>query len=85
MKALVAVEVQLRSDPLFLFAHSKADRVQHKVNRLFCASLISDNAVIYRIDPGSLTDTEYLDRYRIPCFVCIYEMSVTHFLLGLSA
>ena len=25
------------------------------------------------------------DRYRMPCFVCIYEMSVTHFLLGLSA
>ena len=72
------MELQLRSDPLFLFAHSKADRVQHKVNRLFCASLISDNAVIIEIpDHGQVKDAlAGMDVGNIRDPLCVGTVSV---------
>ena len=55
MKALVAVELQLRSDPLFLLLHSQADGVQNQIHRLFGTSLVGDDAVVIEIpDHGQL-------------------------------
>ena len=58
LKALVAVELQLCSDPLFFSSHSKMDRIQNKVYRLFCARFICDNTVVIQIaDHGQIKDT----------------------------
>ena len=40
LKALVAVELQLCSDPLFLFPHGKTNGVQHQIHRLLCSGLV---------------------------------------------
>ena len=49
MKPLVAVELQLRSDPLFFRIHCQMYGVQDKIDRLLSTGLISDNAVIVQI------------------------------------
>ena len=55
MKALVAVEVQLRSDSLFLLLHSQTDGVQNQIHRLLGASLVGDDAVVIEIpDHGQI-------------------------------
>ena len=43
MKALVAMELQLRSDLHFFFAHCKTNGIQNEINRLFCASFVGYN------------------------------------------
>ena len=55
MKALVAVELQLRSDFLSLFLHGQPDRVQDEVYRLLCGSLVGHDAVVVQIpDHGQI-------------------------------
>lgn len=46
---MVAVEVELRSGPLFLLAHSQANGVQHQVYRLLCAGLVGHDTVVVKI------------------------------------
>lgn len=58
LKALVAVELQLRSDPLFLFLHCQADGVQDQIHRLPCPGLVGHNAVVVEIaDHGQVQYT----------------------------
>ena len=58
LKALVAVELQLCSDPLFLFPHGKSNGVQHQIHRLLCSGLISHDAVVIEIpDNGQIQYT----------------------------
>ena len=58
MKALVAVELQLRSDSLFLFLHCQSDRVQDKVDCLLCSCLVGYDAVVIKIsDHGQVQHT----------------------------
>ena len=58
LKALVAVELQLRSDSLFLFLHRQPDRIQHKIDRLSGRCLVSYNAVVIQIpDYGQIQYT----------------------------
>ena len=45
---MVAVELQLRSDLLFLL-HGKSDGVQHKIYTLICSGFICNNAIIEQI------------------------------------
>ena len=49
LKALVAVELQLRSDSLFLVFHRQPDRIQYKIDRLFGCCLVSYNAIVIQI------------------------------------
>ena len=49
MKALVAVELQLRSDSLFLLLHGQADGVQNQIYRLLCSGFVSDNGIVIEI------------------------------------
>ena len=49
LKALVAVELQLRSDSLFLFLHCQPDRVQNKIAGLPGCCLIGHDAVVIQI------------------------------------
>lgn len=49
MKALVAVELQLRSDPLFLLLHSQMNGVQNQIHRLLGASLVGHNSVVIKV------------------------------------
>jgi len=56
LKTLVAVEVQLCSD--FLFLHSIFNSIKDKVNRLLCPGLVCDNTIIIEIsDHGQIQDT----------------------------
>ena len=58
MKALVAVELQLPSDSLFLLHHCQPDRIQDKVPRLPCCRLVCHNTVFIQIsDHGLLQHT----------------------------
>ncbi len=45
---MVAVELQLRSDFLFLL-HGKPDSVQHEVGRLCCSCFVCNDAVVKQI------------------------------------
>ncbi|MDY3014072.1 MAG: hypothetical protein SOR61_02550, partial [Evtepia sp.] len=47
--ALVAVELQLRSDSLFLLLHGQADGVQNQIYRLLCSGFVSDNGIVIEI------------------------------------
>ena len=49
LKALVAVELQLRSDSLFLFLHRQPDRIQYKIDRLSGRCPVSCNAIVIQI------------------------------------
>ena len=49
LKALVAVELQLCSDPLFLFPHGEPNGVQHQIHRLLCPGLVSHDAVVVEV------------------------------------
>ena len=49
MKALVAVELQLRSDPLFLTLHGQANGVQNQIDCLLCCSFVSYDAVVVEV------------------------------------
>ncbi len=49
LEPLVAVELQLRSGPLFLLAHGQANGVQHQVDCLLCAGLVGNNAVVVKV------------------------------------
>ena len=49
LKALVAVELQLCNDSLFLTLHGQANGVQNQTHCLFCSSLVSHNAVVVEI------------------------------------
>ena len=58
MKALVAVELQLRSDFLSLVLHSQPDRVQDEVHCLLCSGLVGHDAVVIQIqDHGQVQYT----------------------------
>ena len=58
MKALVAVELQLRSGLLFYLLHSKMNGIQHQVHGLFCSGFVSHNGVVIEIpDHGQIQDT----------------------------
>ena len=46
--SLVAVEQQLRSDPLFRFTQGQSNSIQYQVDRLLCASLVGNDAVIIK-------------------------------------
>ena len=46
LKALVAVELQLRSDLLFLFLHCEPYCVQYQADCLLCGRLVGHNAVV---------------------------------------
>lgn len=55
IESLVAVELQLRGDFLSLFLHSQPDRVQNKIYRLLCCSLVGHDAVVIQIpDHGQI-------------------------------
>ena len=43
------MELQLRSDPLFLSVHSQMNGVQHQVDCLLCAGLVGNDAVVIEI------------------------------------
>ena len=49
LKALVAVELQLRSGPLFLPLHGQTNGVQNQVHRLLRCSFISYDAVVIEV------------------------------------
>ena len=56
MKALVAVEVQLPGD--FLFLYSKSNGVQYQIDRLGCSRFVSYNTVVEQIpDHGKIQDS----------------------------
>ena len=58
LKALVAVELQLRSDSLFLPLHGQANGVPHQVYCLSGRCLVSYNAVVIQIpDYGQIQYT----------------------------
>ena len=55
LKALVAVELQLRSGPLFLPLHGQTNGVQNQVHRLLRCSFISYDAVVIEVpDHGQI-------------------------------
>ena len=55
MKALVAVELQLRSDLSFLPAHSQPDGIQNKIYGLLRSCSVRNNAVVIQIpDHGKI-------------------------------
>lgn len=43
---MVAVELQLRRDSIFLLLHGQADGVQNQIYRLLCFGFVSDNGVV---------------------------------------
>ena len=49
LKALVAVELQLRSDRLFLPLHGQPDGIQDKIHCLLSSGLVSHDAVVIEI------------------------------------
>ena len=49
LKALVAVELQLRSDRLFLPLHGQTNSVQNQIHRLLSSGLVSHDAVVIEI------------------------------------
>ena len=49
LKPLVAVELQLRSDFLFLRFHCQTNRIQYEIYGLLCAGFVSNNTVIVQI------------------------------------
>ncbi len=58
LKSLVAVELQLRSDRLFLLLHRQTNGVQDQIHRLLSSGLISHDAVVIEIpDHGQIQDT----------------------------
>ncbi len=58
LKALVAVELQLRSDCLFLAHRSQVDGTQHQIHRLLGSSLVSYDAVVVEVtDHGQIQHT----------------------------
>ena len=58
MKALVAVELQLRSDSLFLLLHCQPDRIQNKIDCLPGGRVVGHNAVVVQItDHGQMQYT----------------------------
>ena len=76
LKPLVAVEVQLRSDPLLLLLHRQTNGVQHQIHGLLCPGFVGHDAVV-DTDPGSWTDTILLalcgcKKYPLPicCWAC---------------
>ncbi len=50
MKALVAVEPQLRSGLLFLLLHGKANGIRHKIHCLSYSGLVDRNAAFYDVE-----------------------------------
>ena len=58
LKALVAVELQLHGDPLFLFPHGKTNGVQHQIHRLLRSGLVGRDTVIVEVtDHGQIQHT----------------------------
>ena len=58
LKPLVAVELQLRSECLFLLLHGQPDGIQDQICRLPCTSLVSHDAVVVEVtDYGQLQHT----------------------------
>ncbi len=75
---MVAVELQLRSDFLFLLLHCQTNGVQNQIHRLFRSSFVGHNAVVIEIpDYGQVQHALF--------GVDIKDVPVTHLLLGLSA
>ena len=57
MKALVAVELQLRSDSLFLLFHGKANGIQHEVDCLSGRGFVCHDAVVIQVsDHGQIEE-----------------------------
>lgn len=52
------MELQLCSDLLFLFTLRKANGIQNKIDRLFCAGFVGCNAIIVKIsNHGQIQNT----------------------------
>ena len=49
LKALVAVELQLRSDTLFLLLHGQTNGAQNQIHRLLGSGFVGNDAVIIEI------------------------------------
>ena len=55
LKPLVAVEVELPGDPLFLLPHSQTNGVQHQVHSLAGGRFVGDDAVVIEVpDHGQI-------------------------------
>ena len=55
LKALLTVEQQLRSDPLFLLSHGQMDGVQNQFYHFLCSCFVSyDAAVVEVTDHGQI-------------------------------
>ena len=78
LKSLVAVELQLRSDSLFLSPHSKTDGIQYQIHCLLCSGLVGHNAVIIEIpDHGQVKDAlAGMDVGNIRDPLCVGTVSV---------
>ena len=63
MKALAAVELQLRGGPLFLLLHGQMNGVQNQIHSLFCSGFAGHNATVI--------EARIMDRYSTPCLVWI--------------
>ena len=69
LKPLVAVELQLRSDSLFLLFHCQPNRIQHKIHRLVCCCFIRHNAVVIQItDHGQIQYALFGMNIRNVCY-----------------
>ena len=52
------MELQLRSDPLFLALHCQADGVQNQIHRLLCSGFVGHDAVVVEVpDHGQVQYT----------------------------
>ena len=49
MKALAAVELQLRGGPLFLLLHGQMNGVQNQIHSLFCSGFAGHNATVIEV------------------------------------
>ena len=49
LEPLVAVEVELRSDPFFLPLYCQSNGVQHQIYSLLCSGLVGHDAVVVEI------------------------------------
>jgi len=63
LKVLVAVELQLRSDSLFLLLHCQPNRVQDKINRLLRGCLVGHDTVVIQIPDHRQIQYTFLGLY----------------------
>ena len=74
------MELQLRSDSLFLSPHSKTDGIQYQIHCLLCSGLVGHNAVIIEIpDHGQVKDALAENFFSILKTECIYRQKIATF------